>query len=97
MNIRDLVTRVTKFEYCPRRGTGVLDHSHSQPLHLTPTQFYRILVPNTPNGLTNQIVIDLPPGLGFRTAGYIPSILDRSVQIRIKPVGHLVDKLFGTA
>ena len=97
MNIRDLVTRDPQGgKHRPRKAASALDHSHRQLLHLTSTQLDRILVSNAPNNLTNQIVINLPPGLGFRVAGYIPSILDRSFQIRVKPFGHLVNELFGT-
>ena len=90
--------RFTENEYHPeKRGVTVLDYSHSQPLHLTSAQLNRVLVPDAPDSLTDQIVIDLRPGLGLRVTEYMPSIPDRSFQVSIEPFGHLVDELFGTA
>ena len=72
-------------------------HSHSQPLHLTSTQFHRILVSNAPDCLTEQFTINLHPGLGLDVTGYRPVILNGPFQIRVEPFVQLVDKLFGTA
>ena len=98
MNIRDLVMGGSQeIQYrLKKRGTGPQDYSHSQLLHLTSTQLDRILVPDTPDGATNQIVIEFHPGLCLRVTRYMPGILDRPVQVCVKSFNHLVDELFGT-
>lgn len=70
-------------------------YSHGQPLHLTSTQLDRILVSNAPDSLTEQLAIDLHPGLGLNVTRYRPVILDGSLQIRVEPFVQLVNKLFG--
>ena len=71
-------------------------HLHSQPLHLASAQFDPIFVSSTPDRLTEQLAIYLKPGPCLRATGYKPAISHRSLQIRIKPFVHLVDKLLST-
>ena len=70
----------------------VLDHSHSQPLHLTSSQLNGGITRGAPESFVEQFTINVHLRLPLHPTKFNQVIGDRSSQIRIVPFSHLVNK-----